>query len=52
MTNIVYVIRKGEHAPYKLMSVVDTSFGGKAENFICEGSRDYCSEIKRKLERK
>lgn len=33
----------------KLVSLVDTKFGGKAENFICEGTIEYCREMEKRL---
>lgn len=48
---IKYVIEY-EGDIFTLYSIVDTTFGGSAKNFICEGSREYCeknlSDLKRK----
>jgi len=32
-----------------LVSLVDTNYNGIAENFICEGTYEYCKEIEKKL---
>jgi len=42
---IKYEIRKGQHAPCELWSIVPTNFGGDAENFVCHGTREYCNSI-------
>lgn len=47
---IKYEIRKGERKPCELWSVVPTNFGGDAENYICEGTFNYCEKIKNQLE--
>lgn len=49
MMAISYEIRKVGYG-FELVSVVETSFGGSAVNFVCGGSREYCEGIKRKLE--
>lgn len=33
-----------------LVSIVETDFGGPAENFICEGTIEYCRKIQKQLE--
>lgn len=32
-----------------LVSLVDTNYNGIAENFICEGTLEYCREVKERL---
>lgn len=33
-----------------LYSIVGTNFGGPATNFVCEGTLEYCTLMKEKLE--
>jgi hypothetical protein len=44
-----YEIRKGKNAPYELVSIVLTNFGGDAVNFICGGTFEECEAVKDKL---
>ncbi len=46
-----YQIRAGKTAPCELWSIVQTNFGGVAENFVCEGTHTYCSYVRGKLEK-
>jgi hypothetical protein len=51
MTVITYEIREGRNAPCELWSVAtNIKFGSTAENFVCEGTHNYCQSIKIKLE--
>lgn len=47
---MIYEIRKGKNAPFELVSITSTKFGGDAVNFICGGTHTYCASIKAKLE--
>lgn len=44
-----YEVLKTE-TQYALYSEVQTIFGGNARNFVCEGTREFCEEIKSRLE--
>ena len=35
-----------------LSSIVETNFGGPAQNFICEGTLEYCREVEKRLKGK
>lgn len=47
---IRYEIREGERAPFELWSIVETSLGGPAYNFICEGTYHYCNDVRKMME--
>ena len=47
---VTYEIRKGQRAPCELWSIVPTNFGGDAENFVCEGTYNYCAMIMEQLD--
>ena len=50
-TRITYEIRSGSNAPCELWSVAtNIKYGTKAQNFVCEGTYNYCNTIKQKLE--
>lgn len=46
---VAYQIVKTD-TDYVLVSVVPTTFAGDAVNYVCRGTKDYCEEIKNKLE--
>lgn len=62
MMTVRYEIQKGDRAPCKLVSIVTTerdvmaggflyqSNGTEIENFVCDGTHNYCEKIKRKME--
>ena len=46
---IYYITRVGD-GPWKLVSEVQTNFGGPAINYVCEGTKEYCENTKRYCE--
>lgn len=40
-----YKIEANADGSYTLYSIVETSFGGIAKNFICQGGYEYCGSI-------
>lgn len=46
-----YEIREGRSAPFELVSIVPTRWGGEAVNFICEGTHTYCRLVMDRLQR-
>lgn len=48
---IKWELEKKSGGKYLLSSLVSTNFGGIAKNYICSGSKEYCEEIKSRLEK-
>lgn len=44
MKEITYYLANVKGENWKLMSEVQTDFGGPAVNFICEGTKEYCEK--------
>lgn len=53
MKVIKYEVKKyGTKGDYKLVSIVETNFGGPGENYVMSGCYDECVEMKKRLEKK
>ena len=48
---INYTIEHVDELGWVLYSIVPTNFAGDAKNFICAGTKEYCKEIQKKLEK-
>lgn len=46
-----YTIEHVEELGWVLYSIVPTNFGGDAKNFICAGTKEYCEQIKERMEK-
>ena len=47
---IEYFIIEQDDGSYELFSIVDTDFGGPAENFVFKGTLEECKRIEKMLD--